>query len=135
MRSYFTTQETTSNHLRWNVMEDRMRKRKYIYVYGWVTLLCSKIDRVGFCCRPEAESKGPGHGCRKWEMGEGGDLGVVLTVSSAPHFRPGQNPDIFTPHFCLPRLLTLTSGSGCTVDFSCFGLASLHFPFPLTTVM
>ena len=35
MRSCCIAQGTTSDHLRWNIMEDNVRKRMYIYMYEW----------------------------------------------------------------------------------------------------
>ena len=42
MRSCCIVQGTISSHLWWNLMEDNMRKIMYVYMYDWVTLLCSR---------------------------------------------------------------------------------------------
>ena len=44
MRSCCIAQGTISSHLGWNMMEDNVRKRIYIYLYmyDWVTLLYSR---------------------------------------------------------------------------------------------
>ena len=42
MRSCYTAQGTLSSHMRWNMMKENVRKRMYLYVCDWVTLLYSR---------------------------------------------------------------------------------------------
>ena len=42
MRSYYTAEETMSNLLGWNMMKDGVRKRMYLYIYAWLTMLYSR---------------------------------------------------------------------------------------------
>ena len=42
MRSCCTAQGTISSHLGWNMMEENVRKRMYVYMYDWVALRYSR---------------------------------------------------------------------------------------------
>ena len=42
MRSCCIALGTISNHLRWSMMEDNVRKKKYMCMCDWVTLLYSR---------------------------------------------------------------------------------------------
>jgi len=42
MRSCCVALETLSSHLGWSMMEDNVRKRMYICMWDWVTLLYSR---------------------------------------------------------------------------------------------
>ena len=47
MRSCCKAQETISSHLRWNMMEDNVRKRMYVYIYMTESLCrIAEIDRT-----------------------------------------------------------------------------------------
>ena len=55
MRSCCIAQGTLSSRLRWNMMEDKVRKRMYIYVCDWGFLLYSR--KLTEHCKPTIMEK------------------------------------------------------------------------------